>query len=144
MPKGTVGFIYRITCDNKLYIGKKVIEHSKKQLVAESTVIKEGRSNFRKYKSKSGKNKGKWQYYRKDSQKESDWREYTGSSDELNKMISEGLLYEKEILCFCSSNGELNYMEHKMIICEGGLETDLYLNKRAGNFHSANVKRYDI
>lgn len=44
---------------------------------------------------------------------ESDWINYTGSSEELNKDILNGDIIEKIILKLCKSKWEMNYFEAK-------------------------------
>ena len=90
IPTTFFGFVYRITHNNtgRSYIGKK-------QLVFTRRTKVKGRVN------------------RKHVKKESDWKEYTGSCDELNEEIK---LFGKEafnfdILKFCLTKGDLGYTE---------------------------------
>lgn len=93
LDDSTFGFIYEITniINNKKYIGKK-----------------QKLSKFKKKPLKGRKNK-------RIEIKESDWREYTSSSAELNEDISK---YGKDkfvfkILRACHSKWELAYFEIK-------------------------------
>lgn len=106
--ENTFGFIYEIinTVNNKKYIGKKqcVRKYKKKPL--------KGRKNKRI------------------ELKESDWREYTSSSKELNEDI---LKYGKDkfifnILYVCSSKWELGYREIKEQINRDVILRDDYYN----------------
>ena len=89
-PTNYFGFVYRITRidTGRSYIGKKQITFT------------------RKIKVKGRKN-------RKHVKKESDWKSYTGSCDELNNEIEtigkEG--FDFEILKFCLTKRELGYTE---------------------------------
>ena len=84
------GFVYRITRKDtgRSYIGKKQLVFTRRKKV-------KGRVN------------------RKHVKKESDWKEYTGSCEELNQEI-ETLgkeRFEFEILKFCKTKSELGYTE---------------------------------
>ena len=89
-PMNFFGFVYRITRRDtgRSYIGKK-------QIVFTRRIKVKGRKN------------------RKHVKKESDWKSYTGSCDELNSEIKnigkEG--FEFEILKFCETKGDLGYTE---------------------------------
>jgi len=91
VPDSFYGFVYEITnlTNNKVYIGKK-------------------QSVFRRKKAlRKGKKK------REIVIKESDWKTYTGSNNELNKDIAE-LGKDKfcfNILRFCDSKWQLAYYE---------------------------------
>ena len=103
-----IGFVYLITnlTNNKKYIGKKLAKFkvTKKPL--------KGKKNKRR------------------STKESDWRDYWGSSDTLNADV-ENLgpqNFTREILYYCTSRGELSYLEAKEQFDRRVLETDEYYN----------------
>lgn len=134
------GFIYRIDLDNgQYYFGKKNIELSAKRIIGKRELEIRGKSAFRKYKSKKGKNKGKWVYY--EDNKKQDWKEYCGSSEEVKDLIAAGMNFRKEILKFVEKKGALTWEEHKMIVCSG-FEDEMCLNKRVGNFHKRNIIKY--
>jgi len=102
------GFIYKITnlCSNKKYIGKKQIK----------TVLK-------RKPLKGKKNK-------RHSEKETDWKTYTSSSNDLNADITT-LGKDKftfEIIQFCTCKWDLAYYEayYQFILCV--LITDDYYN----------------
>ena len=84
------GFVYRITRKDtgRSYIGKKQLIYTNRKKVA-------GRTN------------------RKHVKKESDWKKYTGSCDELNHEIEHlgkgGFSFE--ILKFCHTKRDLGYIE---------------------------------
>lgn len=106
--EGAFGFIYLITClvDSKKYIGKK-------QCVS---------------KVKRPPLKGKKRSRR--STKESDWKTYTGSSNELNAAIARHgkEQFKFEILEWCNSKFELGYKEIKRQITEDALLREDYFN----------------
>ena len=103
-----IGFVYLITnlTNGKKYIGKKLAQFkvTKKPL--------KGKKNKRR------------------STKESDWRTYWGSSDKLNEDVehlgSEN--FTREILYYCTSRGELSYLEAKEQFDREVLKTDEYYN----------------
>lgn len=104
LNEDSFGFIYEITniITNKKYIGKKQIN-----------------SKIRR-KPLKGKKRARIDY------KESDWKTYTGSSNDLNSDIEK---YGKEnftfnILKICNSKWELAYFE-----CKIQLERDVLLRK---------------
>ena len=103
-----IGFVYLITnlTDGKKYIGKKLAQFkvTKKPL--------KGKKNKRR------------------STKESDWRTYWGSSDKLNADVEHlgPENFTREILFYCTSRGELSYLEAKEQFDRGVLKTDEYYN----------------
>jgi len=84
------GFVYQIInlTNNKRYIGKKLLKRTKRRIV-----------------------KGR----KKKSLVESDWKSYYGSNKELQEDVlllgSEN--FKRQILCFCKTKGECNYLEAK-------------------------------
>ena len=62
--------------------------------------------------------------------KESDWREYWGSSDRLNEDIKNlgEENFTREILYFCKSRAEMSYIEAREQFDRRVLETDEYYN----------------
>ena len=108
IPKEYVGFVYLITnlTNDKKYIGKKL-----------------ARFKVTKKPLKGKKNKRR-------STKESDWRDYWGSSDTLNADV-ENLgpeNFTREILYYCTSRGEMSYLEAREQFERKVLETDEYYN----------------
>lgn len=108
VPTGTYGFIYCITntVNNKKYIGKK-------QLV-----------KIKKLKPLKGK-KNKRHFLI-----ESDWREYTGSCNDLNMDIKKHgkQNFKFDIIRLCDSKWEMAYYEAKEQFEKGVLESDEYYN----------------
>ena len=108
LPKDCEGFVYLITntTNNKKYIGKKL-----------------ARFKTTKPPLKGRKNKRR-------GYKESDWRDYWGSSDHLNADVQTlgPQNFTREILHFCPSRGVLSYLEAKEQFDRRVLETDEYYN----------------
>lgn len=103
-PSKAVGFVYLITCpDGRKYIGKKLLTKSKTKQV-----------------------KGK----KKKIRVESDWRDYFGSNDELNKLVEDigKENFKREVLHICYSKAECSYIEAKEQFVRGALESDEYFN----------------
>ena len=103
-----IGFVYLITnlTNDRKYIGKKLAQFkvTKKPL--------KGKKNKRR------------------STKESDWRTYWGSSDHLNEDVEHlgPENFTREILYYCTSRGELSYLEAKEQFDREVLKTDEYYN----------------
>ena len=108
LPEGCEAFVYLITnkTNGMMYVGKKLA----------------------KFKVTKAPLKGKKNKRR--STKESDWREYWGSSDRLNadveRLGSEN--FTREILHFCPSRGIASYLEAREQFERKVLETDDYYN----------------
>ena len=90
LPQDVEGFVYLITnlTNNKKYIGKKLAKF---------------KTTKPPLKGKKNKRRG---------HKESDWRDYWGSSDKLNEdvQILGPKNFTREILYFCKSRGEMSYL----------------------------------
>ena len=108
LPKDVVGFVYQITntTNDRMYIGKKLAKFKRSRRPLK------GRKNKRRYKV------------------DSDWQEYYGSSDELTLDIKKlGKEYfKREILFYCYSKAELNYVEAREQFARKVLESDNYYN----------------
>ena len=108
LPEGVVGFVYLITniTTGRMYVGKKLAKFKR------SRPPLKGRKNKRRHTV------------------ESDWQDYYGSSDllteDVNKLGKEK--FKREILYFCRSKGECNYLEAKEQFARGVLESDNYYN----------------
>lgn len=104
MIDGNVGFVYLITnhTKKKFYVGKKRF-----------LKIQTYQKNKRKRKRKI----------------ESNWLEYTGSSDTLNEDIQEGTdKYSGTILHLCKSLGWMSWWETYEILSREALQRDDYYN----------------
>ena len=64
-------------------------------------------------------------------QVDSDWLTYYGSNDTLKEEVASlgESLFKREILCFCYSKSECNYMESKLILTMGALLSEDYYNR---------------
>ena len=118
-----VGFVYVVTFkpDGRKYIGKKNF-WSKKTLPP--------------LKGKTRKRK---------IVKESDWKTYCGSSEEIQRIVEKeekGIdIFDREILHLCKSKGEMSYIENKEIYRKDALLREDYFNKFLGcKIHASHVK----
>ena len=114
LPEDCVGFVYLITntSNNRKYVGKKLAKFSK--------------TTYKTVKLKNGTKKKK----RIKGKVASDWKEYYGSSNELNKDI-ESLgkeVFTREILFYCKSKAECSYVEAREQFARLVLESDDYYN----------------
>ena len=114
LPTECVGFVYLITntVSGRMYVGKKL-------------------SKFKttRYKMHTQKN-GKKVRKKIRGAVDSGWQDYYGSSDQLNKDI-ESLgrdRFLREILYYCRSKAELNYVEAREQFSRKVLESDQYYN----------------
>ena len=116
-----VGFVYLITdlSNNKKYVGKK---------------------NFwatRRLPPLKGKTR------RRTVKKESDWKDYFGSSEQVKMLVeSQGREnFKRGILHLCSTKGAMSYLEAKEQFDRGVLFSDEYYNEFIGcKIHAKHVK----
>ena len=108
IPDEYEGFVYLITnlTTHQKYVGKKL-------------------AKFKTTKPPLKGRKNKRRGY-----KESDWREYWGSSDRLNEDVKNlgEENFTREILYFCKSRAEMSYIEAREQFDRRVLETDEYYN----------------
>jgi hypothetical protein len=108
LPEGCEAFVYLITnlTNGMMYVGKKLAKFKV------TTPPLKGKKNKRR------------------STKESDWRDYWGSSDRLNADVEElGVEnFTREILHICPSRGIASYLEAREQFERRVLETDDYYN----------------
>jgi hypothetical protein len=127
LPEDCVGFVYEITnlTSNRKYIGKKLAKFSRTKY--KMVTLKNGTKKKKKIKSKV----------------DSDWMDYYGSSDELNKDV-ESLGKEnflREILFFCKSKAECSYIEAREQFTRKVLESDDYYNGQISvRVHGSHIK----
>lgn len=114
MPKGCCGFIYEVKflgIDNSIYnyYGKKSLQF--------------------KTRKKPTKASGKKRIIK--GVKESDWKEYFGSSYNVENLLNEGKIkiIEKNIIKYCFSKAELNYEETKILFIKSVLEDAYSFNE---------------
>ena len=114
LPEDCVGFVYIITntVSGRMYVGKKL-----------------ARFKTTRYKMHTQKN-GKKVRKKIRGAVASDWQEYYGSSDQLNRDV-ESLgrdRFQREILYYCRSKAECNYIEAREQFTRKVLESDQYYN----------------
>src|SRR5210317_530970 len=108
IPEEYEGFVYLITniTTGQKYIGKKLAKF---------------KTTKPPLKGKKNKRRGT---------KESDWRDYWGSSDHLNADVKElgPDKFTREILYYCNSRGLMSYLEAREQFERRVLESDEYYN----------------
>ena len=108
LPEDCEAFVYLITntTNDRKYVGKKLAKFKKTRPPLK------GRINKRR------------------SKVESDWRDYWGSSDQLQEDVNQigEDKFTREILYYCPSRGVLSYIEAKEQFDRRVLETDEYYN----------------
>jgi hypothetical protein len=114
LPTDCVGFVYIITntVSGRMYVGKKL-----------------ARFKTTRYKMHTQKN-GKKIRKKIRGAVASDWQEYYGSSDQLNRDVAllGRDLFRREILYYCRSKAECNYIEAREQFARKVLESDQYYN----------------
>jgi hypothetical protein len=114
LPEDCVGFVYIITnqLSGRKYIGKKLAKYSKNTV--KTVKFKNGNKRKRKIRSKI----------------DSDWRDYYGSSPELQKDIEQlgAENFTREILYYCKSKAECSYIEAREQFARRVLESNDYYN----------------
>jgi hypothetical protein len=114
LPEDCVGFVYIITntISGRMYVGKKL-----------------ARFKTTRYKMHTQKN-GKKVRKKIRGAVASDWQEYYGSSDQLNRDVeSIGRdQFRREILYYCRSKAECNYIEAREQFARKVLESNQYYN----------------
>ena len=127
LPDDCVGFVYLITnlVSGRKYIGKKLAKFSK--TTYKTVKLKNGNKKKKKIRSKI----------------DSDWRDYYGSSDELNKDVTALGVdnFAREILFICKSKAECSYIEAREQFTHKVLESDNYYNGQISvRVHGSHIK----
>ena len=127
LPDDCVGFVYNIKnlISGRQYIGKKLAKFSK--TTYKIVKLKNGTKKKKKVRSKI----------------DSDWLDYYGSSDELNKdVLSLGRdNFSREILFFCKSKAECSYVEAREQFTRKVLESDEFYNGQISvRVHGSHIK----
>ena len=114
LPEECIGYVYIITnlTNNKKYIGKKLAKFAK--TTYKTIKLKNGTKKKKKIRSKV----------------DSDWKEYWGSSPNLqadiNTLGKEN--FTREILHYCKSKAETSYIEAREQFDRKVLESQEYYN----------------
>ncbi len=114
LPEECVGYVYIITCipTGRKYIGKKLAKFSK--ITYKTIKLKNGTKKRKRIKGKI----------------DSDWKEYWGSSPNLQADIEQlgKENFTREILYYCGSKAETSYVEAREQFERRVLESDDYYN----------------
>ena len=121
-----VGFVYRITIDGQIYIGKRNffskrrIPKGKKELA-----LQDGRASKKKLVVK-----------------ESNWKAYCSSSEDIKKLVEKGHVPHRKMIRVCYSLKEMSYFENKYLY--EIFHMDDILNRNiSGTFYSEEVKLWN-
>ena len=126
LPDDCIGFVYLITntVSGRKYIGKKLAKFSK---TTQKTVkLKNGTKKKKKIRTKV----------------DSDWRDYYGSNDELNRdvQLHSTENFTREILYYCKSKAECSYIEAREQFTNRVLEsTDYYNGQISVRVHGSHI-----
>ena len=127
LPDECIGFVYVITnlASGRMYIGKKLAKFSK--TTYKTVKLKNGTKKKKKIRSKI----------------DSDWREYYGSNDQLNKDVEQQGRenFRREIIYYCTSKAECSYIEAREQFSRRVLESDNYYNGQISvRVHGSHIK----
>lgn len=129
-PENSYGFVYVITCKNngKFYIGKKVLQNKLNKPLTKKE-IKEWTKPGRVPKKKK-------------VVKESNWKDYWGSNqnlkDDLEKYGEES--FERRILFICATSKQLTYFETYYQIVYNVLCVNSYNDNIGGKFFRRDIQ----
>jgi len=135
MPDEVFGFIYRVTHEpsGKKYLGRKQLIYERKRKIG-----KRETKRLKEEKKEAGEDHWwivpKYKYVKK----ESDWKSYYGSADDIQKLLEKDGedAFDREILDFAYHKKQLNYKEVKLLFEQNVLEDDLYINSNIqGKFY---------
>ena len=132
-PENTFGFVYIVTHKptGKSYIGKKVLQFTKKQKI--------GKKELAKLEGVVGRRPAY-----KLVMKESDWKNYYGSQKDIKLLLSEGKKdeFERIILRMCPDKKSMTYFETKYQMIYQVLEKpDEFFNDNIlGKFFTKDLK----
>jgi hypothetical protein len=126
LPEDCIGFVYLITnlVSGRKYIGKKLAKFSK--TTYKTVKLKNGTKKKKKIRSKI----------------DSDWRDYYGSNDQLNKDVNTlgKENFSREILFYCKSKAECSYIEAREQFTRKVLEsTDYYNGQISVRVHGSHI-----
>lgn len=129
IPEGSIGYIYRITSlidlpdypKGSLYIGRKMLNFSRRAKISKR---EQEATNNRRKKFKV-------------VIKESDWRDYFGSSDVLKVLVAQygEDNFKREIIMFCKDKLSMSYWELHYQIVEEVLFKPSFNGCIAGKFY---------
>lgn len=135
MPEDAFGFIYRVTHKptGKRYLGRKQLIYKRKRKIGKRETAK-----LKEEKKEAGESHWwivpKYKYVKK----ESDWKDYYGSNDEIAELLEKDGedAFEREILEFAYHKKQLTYKETRLLFEKRVLEDESYVNSNIqGKFY---------
>jgi hypothetical protein len=127
LPEDCVGFVYLITnnVSGRKYIGKKLAKFAK--TTYKTVKLKNGTKKKKKIRSKV----------------DSDWQDYYGSNDQLNKDVATlgKENFTREIIFYCKSKAECSYIEAREQFRHQVLESaDYYNGQISVRVHGSHIR----
>jgi len=128
IPENALGFIYQITnlLDGRIYVGRKMLSSNRKTKLTkkDKLLVENKRKKFKRVI------------------KETDWRDYWSSCDELKRDVRAlgQDKFKREILCFCDSKMDMTFRELYFQVKFEVLFSNSYNGHIASKFFKGKVK----
>lgn len=132
IPVSVFGFIYQITHipTGRTYLGKKQLSSNRKAKLTkkEKSLPENKRKRFKRVI------------------KETDWKDYWSSSDELKQDVERlgKENFKREILCFCQTKMDLSFYEVYFQFKHNVMFTDSYNKNILGKFYKGKINNLEL
>lgn len=128
MPEGATGFIYMIILGSKSYLGKKSLYSNRKRKFGKREIANMPNKRLKKYEIIT---------------KESNWKYYASSNDEVNEVVNSGAEYARVIIDYSFGKQHLTYLETKYLFKYEVLENEEFYNSNiSATFYKKNMRKY--